>query len=233
MLVDKPAGLSSFGVVAKTCDIWRAELRKNGLSPKLAKVGHCGTLDPFATGLLILVLGGYTKRAAEFSGLDKTYLVNMRLGQTSTTGDPEGEIAQKSDKKPTEHEIRAVLKGFEGEIMQKPHKYSAVKIGGQRAYKLARAGQEVETEPRKVTIYQLQATSYQYPELCITARVSSGTYIRSLVEDIGRRTGSGAYATDLRRVRVGPFDAKDAILFSQLDFAALQSALQTSVAVIE
>lgn len=242
LLVDKSAGWTSFDVVAKVRSILRQEISKQQLlenrgkklianssllvtsSPKV-RVGHTGTLDPFATGLLILVLGKYTKRAGQFSEMDKTYEAELVLGKTSTTGDPEGKILQKSDKKPTEDEVRAVLKGFEGKILQKPHKYSAIKIGGQRAYKMARQGKEVILEPRQVTVYSLQFTEYKYPKLKITTSVSSGTYIRSLAEDIGQKLGTGAYLSELRRTRVGQFDIKDAARLDQLNKANLASRL--------
>src|SRR3990167_179515 len=150
LLVDKPASWTSHDVVAKV----RSLLKKE--SGQKIKVGHTGTLDPFATGLLILVIGSYTKRAAEFSKMDKTYEAELTLGATSTTGDTEGEITPKSAQKPSEQAIREVLGQFEGQIMQTPHAYSAVKIGGQRAYKMARQGKEVKLEPRQVTVYRLE-----------------------------------------------------------------------------
>jgi tRNA pseudouridine55 synthase len=204
LLVDKPTGWTSHDVVAKVRSIIRFQ------SGQKVKVGHTGTLDPFATGLLILVVGPYTKRAAEFSKLDKTYKAELTLGKISTTGDIEGEIRPKSDKKPTEDEIRAVLSRFLGQISQTPHPYSAVKVGGQRAYKVARAGKTVEIGPRKVTIYSISDVKYAYPKLSFTISVSSGTYIRSLAEDIGEKLGTGAYLLTLRRTKIGRFDLKDA-----------------------
>jgi tRNA pseudouridine55 synthase len=172
--------------------------------PKV-KVGHTGTLDPLATGLLIIVVGKYTKRAEEFSKLDKVYETEMILGQTSTTGDNEGVKTKTSDYIPEAEDIKAALAAFEGEIMQTPPIYSAIKIDGQRAYKLARAGKEVKIEPRKVTIYQISDIKYTYPTVNFTVKVSSGTYIRSLVEDIGEFLGTGAYMSKLRRLQVGDF----------------------------
>jgi tRNA pseudouridine55 synthase len=186
------------------------------------KVGHTGTLDPSATGLLILVLGSYTKRAGEFSKLDKVYDAEITLGATSSTGDKEGELTQVSDEQPAKQAVESVLSGFKGEILQKPHKYSAVKIDGQRAYKAARAGKKVEIEPRPVTIYQLLVTDYQYPKLFITARVSSGTYIRSLAEDIGAALGTGAYLSALRRTQVGQFGIDEAIPPTSASLATLK-----------
>jgi tRNA pseudouridine55 synthase len=211
LLVDKPDGWTSHDIVAKVRNILNAETGKK------IKVGHTGTLDPMATGLLVLVIGGYTKRAGEFSKLDKVYEAEITLGATSSTGDKEGEITKVSDKQPEISAVEAVLGRFEGEILQRPHKYSAVKINGQRAYKAARAGKTVEIEPRKVTIYQLLSTNYQYPKLSLTARVSSGTYIRSLAEDIGEVLGTGAYLSTLRRIEVGPYRVGSAVKLGGLD----------------
>ena len=184
-------------------------------SPKV-KVGHTGTLDPLATGLMVVVIGTYCKRASEFSGLDKAYDVIMKLGQTSSTGDKEGEITTVSSVQPSEEAILAALEQSTGEIMQTPPAYSAIKINGQRAYKLARAGKEVTIEPRKVMIHSIRLTDYIYPEVTFTARIGSGTYIRSLAEAIGKILGTGAYVSVLRRTHVGTFDLKDAMLTGDL-----------------
>lgn len=204
MLIDKPAGITSFGIVARVRGIIR-----NATGQKV-KIGHTGTLDPAATGLMIIVIGKYTKRAGEFSKLDKTYEAEVALGSVSTTADREGEISQISTRVPTSAEIGEVLNKFIGEIMQTPHAFSAIKVDGQRAYKLARAGKPPELKPRQVTIYELQSTNYQYPKLCIATRVSSGTYIRSLAEDIGAELGVGAYISQLRRTKVGNFSINHA-----------------------
>lgn len=203
LLVDKPSGWTSFDVVNYIRRIVAAAEDKK---PKAVKVGHTGTLDPFATGLLVLLIGkDYTRQAGEFSKLDKTYEVTMRLGETSATGDPEGEISPVSNNVPTVADIEAGLKGFKGLIQQTPPAYSAIKINGQRAYKLARAGKEVKIEPRQVTINRLEVVSYVYPEIKLITDVSSGTYIRTLVEDIGHVLGTGAYTLALRRTKVGKF----------------------------
>lgn len=204
LLIDKPTGWTSHDVVAKVRSLLTTQAGHK------VKIGHTGTLDPSATGLLVLVVGSYTKRAEQFTKLDKVYEAELTLGATSSTGDIEGEIVQKSTREASETEIKAVLSTILGEISQTPPQYSAVKIDGQRAYKLARAGKNVVIEPRKVTIYQLLSTNYQYPKLCITARVSSGTYIRSLAEDIGKKLGTGAYLSNLRRTQVGNFNIEDA-----------------------
>lgn len=200
LLIDKPSGWTSFDVVAKVRGVIK---RETGL--KKPKVGHTGTLDPLATGLLVLVVGKYTKKVPELSKADKTYEVTMKLGETSTTGDEEGEKSYASDKKPSKEAVLAALAKFKGEIEQIPPAYSAIKVNGQRAYKLARAGKDVVIEPRRVTIYDISDITYDYPFVKFTAKVSSGTYIRTLVEDIGKTLGTGAYMTALRRTRVGQF----------------------------
>lgn len=205
LLVDKPSGWTSFDVVAKVRGIIK---RETGL--KRPKVGHTGTLDPLATGLLVIAVGSYCKRAQEFSKLDKIYEVVMKLGETSTTGDEEGEKSTVSDAVPTKEDIQAVLQQFLGEIEQTPPIYSAIKVNGQRAYKLARAGKEVKLEPRKTTIYSIEEVAYTYPLVTFTTKVSSGTYIRSLVDDIGAMLKTGAYMADLRRTLVGTFSIANA-----------------------
>ncbi len=184
--------------------------RQQGKAMRKIRVGHAGTLDPLATGLLILLLGDYCKRAGEFNKLDKTYEVTMKLGQTSTSGDEEGEKSIVSSAKPSEKALLTITKRFQGAGLQTPHKFSAVKVNGQRAYKLAREGKEVVLEPRKVTIFEISGVKYAYPEVKFTCKVSSGTYIRSLVEDIGEELGTGAYMTALRRTKIGEFHIIDA-----------------------
>ena len=256
ILIDKPAGISSFGAVAKV----RTKLR-NEFGHKI-KVGHTGTLDPFATGLLILLSGKMTKKSSEFLKLDKEYLATLKLGYTSTTGDPEGEITEMpfsehseifpqekssdspdfynisplknsvsfSDIKnfseaehvakmtPREYYLRsekgisvisATLESFTGKITQTPPKFSAIKINGQRAYKLARKGQDFEIPSRQVEIYSIDILDYHYPELTIKVHCSSGTYIRTLAEDIGKVLNTGAYLTALRRTKIGSYSIND------------------------
>ena len=211
LFVDKPKGWTSHDIVAKVRSVL-----KNATGQKV-KVGHTGTLDPMATGLLILVIGSYTKRAGEFSKMDKVYQTEITLGATSTTGDEEGELMKVSDEQPSKTAVEAVLGRFKGEILQTPHKYSAVKIDGQRAYKAARAGKTVEIEPRKVTIYEITDVKYDYPKLSFTCKVSSGTYIRSLAEDIGEALGTGAYLSSLRRPEVGDYKVGQALAIDKLD----------------
>lgn len=204
LLIDKPPGWTSFDVVNKV----RRLVQASGLSSSNKKrfpVGHTGTLDPLATGLLVLMLGTYTKKVSEYTKLDKVYEVTMRLGQTSTTGDEEGEKTGTSEHQPTEDEVRTALQHFVGDIMQTPPIYSAIKINGQRAYDLARKGKAPQMQPRPAKIYEIEFKNYEYPLVEFTTKVSSGTYVRSLVEDIGKRLDTGAYMTALRRTAVGPF----------------------------
>ncbi|MGH7237151.1 MAG: tRNA pseudouridine(55) synthase TruB, partial [Candidatus Saccharimonadales bacterium] len=171
-------------------------------------------LDPLATGLLVLLVGkDYTRRAGRFSKLDKTYEVTMKLGETSSTGDEEGEkisLAGSELAKPTMLEIGRTLGKFTGEIMQTPPAFSAMKINGQRAYKLAREGKVVQLEPRPITIHKIELKNYNYPLVQFTTEVSSGTYIRSLVEDIGQELQTGAYMSVLNRTQIGQFNIKKA-----------------------
>lgn len=211
ILLDKPAGISSFGCVARV----RRYLTK--LVGHRVKVGHCGTLDPFATGLLILISGKNTRRAMEFTKLDKVYEATLRLGQTSTTDDPEGEIANVSNRQPSLDEIKVVANRFTGRITQTPPAFSAIKINGQRAYKLARAGKEVTIPPREIEIYSIEILDYTYPYLKIRTHVSSGTYIRSLAVDMGRVLGVGAYLTELRRTKIADYDVRDAVPLSEFE----------------
>lgn len=210
LLIDKPAGISSFGVVARV----RGIISKN--IGKKAKVGHAGTLDPFATGLLVILCGQATKQAGTFLKLDKKYTAKVVLGKESTTADPEGEITKISSRAPSEAEVLEVLKGFVGTIMQTPPIFSAIKVGGRRAYDLARKGQEVKLEPREVTIYGIDSISYNYPELTFNVSVSSGTYIRSLAVDIGNKLQTGAYLSSLRRTSIDKYKVDNSVILDDL-----------------
>ena len=204
LLIDKPANMTSFGVVAR---VRRVLSQQQG---KKVKVGHTGTLDPFATGLMILVIGQECKNAGSYSKLDKIYEATIHLGQASTTGDPEGEITDISDRIPTRSEIDKTLTGFTGEITQRPPIYSAIKINGQRAYKLARKGEKIEMPERIITVYSINLIDYTYPDIKIRVHVSSGTYIRTLAEDIGKVLNTGAYCTQLRRVSISDWNVAEA-----------------------
>lgn len=210
LLIDKPSGMTSFGVVA------RVRRRLSEVAGRKVKVGHTGTLDPFATGLMILVVGKECKNAATYSKLDKVYEATIRLGETSSTGDPEGEIAAVSNTVPDIEAVTAALHAHSGQIEQTPPIYSAIKINGQRAYKLARKGEEIEIPKRMVTIHSLDLIDYTYPELRIRTHVSSGTYIRSLASDLGEALGTGAYVTTLRRTRIADYDIADAQMIESI-----------------
>jgi tRNA pseudouridine synthase B len=218
ILIDKPPGMTSFGVVAR---VRRVLSHRAG---KKVKVGHCGTLDPFATGLLILVTGKECRNAMRYTKLDKVYEATFRLGQTSTTGDPEGEImpyaanskpqndtqVSSISKQPDIAVVTSVLAQFVGDIKQRPPAFSAIKINGQRAYKLARSGKKVDIPERAVTIYALELLDYAYPLLKVRAHVSSGTYIRSLAVDIGEALNTGAYCQELRRTQIADWQVSQA-----------------------
>lgn len=202
ILVNKPKGLSSHDVVNR---VRRATGEK--------RVGHGGTLDPNATGLLIIGVGReFTKKLGEVAqGMSKTYIAELTLGQTSTTDDSEGEITKLDTKIISLPEIKKVLKCFTGEQMQTPPIFSAIKLKGKKAYELARKGKEVKLNPRKINIYTIKLVSYDYPGLEIECEVSSGTYIRSLARDIGKKLGTGAYLNNLIRTRVGKYKLEDAM----------------------
>ena len=204
LLIDKPAGMTSFGVVAR--------LRRvlSQAAGKKVKVGHTGTLDSFATGLMIIVTGKKCREADTFTKLDKWYEAELILGEVSTTGDPEGELTRVSERQPPRSEVEAVLSTLVGEIKQRPPIFSAIKINGRRAYQLARQGQSVDMPERTVSIYALELVAYEYPRLAIRAHVSSGTYIRSLAVDIGQKLGTGAYCHQLRRQAIAEYDVAQA-----------------------
>lgn len=224
LLVDKPSGWTSFDVVNY---VRRIVANHEGKKPKNCKVGHCGTLDPFATGLLVLLIGkNYTKRAGELSKLDKTYEVIAEIGRASSTGDPEGDKIVVSTEVPERPEVIKALEKFTGEISQVPPAFSAIKVDGVRAYKLAREGKEVALEPRKITIHKTELINYIYPDIAFVTEVSSGTYIRTLVEDIGAELKTGAYTAELRRTTVGEYKIEDAITIDGLTAEQLQAALQ-------
>lgn len=228
LLIDKPAGITSFGVVAQVRKKFSGlagtveVVGKDGVvrkKRKKVKVGHAGTLDPFATGLLVVLVGKATKRATEFLKLDKEYVATVRLGMVSSTGDVEGELEPSAAPvlmAPSRKEVEEVVQRFTGEIEQTVPRYSAVSINGQRAYKLARAGKVVEMPRRRVKIYELEILRYEWPELEIRCKVSSGTYIRALGEDIGKALGVGGYLTALRRTQVGKYRIEEAKKLEEL-----------------
>jgi len=221
LLVDKPNAISSFGVVAKIRGIIKANI---GLK---MKVGHSGTLDPEATGLLILAVGSYTKKLSVLIKKDKSYELTMKLGQTSSTGDREGIITDVNNEIPSEKIVKEVLQKFQGDILQTPPAFSAIKVDGKRAYHLARLGKTVELAPRHIQIFKNELQHYEYPYIRIITDVSSGTYVRSLAQDIGEELGTGAYVTELRRTRIGQFNVNQAIKLEDITYAVICDHLIT------
>lgn len=183
----------------------------------IRRIGHAGTLDPLASGVLVVGIGKVgTKALAKFVKSEKEYLAKIRLGVESSTDDEEGEKTEINVKKiPTRGEVEKVVSRFEGEITQMPPIYSAIKVKGQEAYKLARSGVEPELKPRKVVIKKLETLNYEWPHLELRAVTGSGVYIRALARDIGRELGTGGYLTDLERTRVGDFTRETALAIFQ------------------
>ena len=208
LLLDKPSEITSFSALS-------------GLKTRLGirRIGHCGTLDPFARGLLLVLAGGYTRLAPYFSSLDKQYTATIRFGETTDTLDPEGEI-RSGGRVPLRGEIAEALHGFIGEIDQVPPIYSAVHHKGVRAHQLARAGKRPPLTSRKVTIHRMDLEAYEAPDLVLRVHCSKGTYIRSLARDLGIALGSCAYLTELVRTAVGDFRLEDAVKPEERDLQA-------------
>ncbi|MCK5690463.1 tRNA pseudouridine(55) synthase TruB [Myxococcota bacterium] len=205
LVIDKPVGPTSHDVVA---------IARKALNMK--KVGHTGTLDPAATGVLPLVLGQGTKIAQYLSGDDKTYEAVIRLGITTTTLDREGEVTSQKEVNVDKAAILQALEPFRGEIEQTPPMYSAKKLDGQPLYKLARKGVEVERKAKKIVIYELELLEMNLPDISVRVRCSAGTYIRVLAEDLGEKLGCGAYLAELRRTQAGVFTLADAVELEEL-----------------
>lgn len=198
LLLDKPSGLSSNKVLQQVKNLFKA-----------AKAGHTGSLDPLATGMLPLCFGEATKISAFLLDANKSYRFSCQLGQTTTTGDTEGEVVKAVDcSSVTRADIERVLPDFIGDIEQIPPMYSALKHNGQRLYKLAREGIEVEREARTVTIFSIRLHSFEGSVMELEVTCSKGTYVRTLAEDIGDVLGCGAHVTRLRRLSVGPYNGE-------------------------
>lgn len=207
LLIDKPVGPTSFQVVATVRRLLSTQAIKRRL-----KVGHAGTLDPLASGLLIIAVGKATKEISKFVGLDKTYETTITLGANTETDDAEAEpIVTPNAQPPTLEKVEQVVKSFIGEQLQTPPLYSAKKQDGVRLYKLARSGKTTEIKSHRIIIYDITILSYVYPSLTIQVKCGSGTYIRSLARDIGERLSVGGYVTTLRRTAIGSLTTKKAI----------------------
>jgi tRNA pseudouridine55 synthase len=201
MLIDKPVGPTSMRV----CSLVRAKLVGAG-APKRIKVGHGGTLDPLASGLMVVLVGPATKLCDEVMAGEKGYLARIDLAHTSPTDDLESEPVPAEITEPvTSAQIESALQSFTGRVMQAPPAHSAMKVGGKRAYELARAGKLDRLEPRPVEIHELTVASYDWPMLDLEIRCGKGTYIRSLARDLGKALGAGGMLAGLRRTRVGRF----------------------------
>lgn len=206
LVVDKPVGPTSHQVV---------NLVRQGT--RIRKVGHAGTLDPRASGVLVLCLGSATRLSEYLSTSVKRYEATIRFGSATRTYDSEGEIILETGKSPTRVQIEHMLPEFRGEISQMPPAFSAIKIRGRKAYEIARAGGEPQLKPRKITIFDLQLKSYTAPDLSLAIECSAGTYIRSIAHDLGERLGTGAHLAALRRTRSGPFSIDDAVPLPKLE----------------
>lgn len=201
LIIDKPTGLTSHDAV----NFVRRKF-------KMKQVGHAGTLDPMATGVLIILLGRWTKSFSQFVNFDKEYLVTANLSAVTSTGDAEGKILKEFDySKVKLDDVQRVLKDFIGEINQVPPMVSAIKKGGKRLYEFAREGIELERKPRLILIKNIELLKFYPPFVDFKVACSKGTYIRSLCEDIGKSLGCGGYETSLRRTRVGEFNINQAV----------------------
>jgi tRNA pseudouridine55 synthase len=207
IIVNKSGGMTSHDVVAR--------VRRKF---KIRRVGHAGTLDPLATGVLVLLLGKATKLFSKFVGFDKAYRATLILGTATTSADTEGEIIEQ---KPYEHvtqkQVEDVFKGFVGEIEQVPPMVSAVKVGGRKLYQLARKGIEIERKARQIRIDCLKIEDFNPPEVKFYLECSKGTYVRQLAEDAGKALGCGACISQIQRTKVGEFSIEEAVDIEDLD----------------
>lgn len=206
LLVDKPVGPTSHRVVQRV---------RQGAG--IRKVGHAGTLDPRASGLLVLCLGSATRLSEYISTSSKSYEATVRFGLSTRTYDGDGEVISRSSQVPKQAEIEAALGDFLGPIQQVPPPFSAVKVAGQRAYDLARSGKDVELGPRTVTIHALRVLAFRPPDLLLEVECSAGTYVRSLAHDLGQVLGCGAFLAALRRTKAGPFHVNQAVSLDRLE----------------
>ena len=223
LVVDKPAGMTSTAVVNKVR--WALDAKK---------AGHAGTLDPEATGVLAVALGEATKTVPYITDALKAYTFTVRLGQATNTDDAEGEVIAESDLRPTDDEIKQALLPFVGEIMQVPPKFSAVKIDGQRAYKLARDGEDVELAARPLWVEELVLVDRPDPDhVVLEMTCGKGGYVRSIARDLGAALGCYGHVKELRRIWSGPFDAEDGLSIEQIDEMAKTPALDEHLRPLE
>lgn len=213
LIVDKPLKMTSFDVV----EFVRRRLR-------IKKVGHAGTLDPIATGVLVLLLGKMTRLFKNFERLGKEYIATMRLGTETDTGDSEGKILRESSYEDvTEEKVLGVFGEFCGEIYQIPPMVSAIKLKGRKLYELARKGIEIERNPKRIKIVELRLLRFSLPEIDFYLKCSKGTYVRVLASDIGKRLGCFAHISKIRRISVGPFKIEDSIPLEKIDASYIRN----------
>lgn len=223
LVVDKPAGISSNAVVNKVR--WAFDAKK---------AGHAGTLDPEATGVLAVALGEATKTVPYITDALKAYRFTARLGAATNTDDAEGEVIASSDARPTDAEIAEALKAFEGDIMQVPPKFSAVKIDGQRAYKLAREGEDFEVEARPLYVEEIALVARPDPDHAVIEMVcGKGGYVRAVARDLGAALGCFGHVAELRRVWSGPFEAEDGVSMEQVEDLAKSPELDSYLRPLE
>ncbi|MFN4259989.1 MAG: tRNA pseudouridine(55) synthase TruB [Gemmataceae bacterium] len=224
LVLDKPSGMTSRAVVD----------RAQRWFPRRTRLGHTGTLDPLATGVLVLCVGSATRLTEYVQAMNKVYRTRLRLGVRSDTEDADGVVTEVAGAQPpTEGEVDRCLRAFEGIIEQVPPAFSAAKVSGQRAYELARRGREVELAARPVHIQRITRWAYAYPLLELEVHCGKGTYIRALARDLGNRLGCGALVEILRRERVGPFTAADAVVLDADAATARAQLLPLEAAVCE
>ncbi|WP_299423351.1 tRNA pseudouridine(55) synthase TruB [uncultured Shimia sp.] len=223
LVIDKPAGITSTSVVNKVRWAFNAK-----------KAGHAGTLDPDATGVLAVALGEATKTVPYITDALKAYTFTVRLGQATNTDDAEGEVIAQSDNRPTDDQIKAALGQFVGDIQQVPPKFSAVKVDGERAYKLARDGEDLELAARPLWVEELVMTDREDEDhVTLEMTCGKGGYVRSIARDLGEALGSFGHVRELRRIWSGPFDASDGLTIEQIDEMAKQPELDTYLRPLE
>ncbi len=212
LLVDKPSGITSHDVV----DAVRKKF-------KIKQVGHAGTLDPLATGVLVLLIGKATKLFSRFSALDKKYQATLKLGVSTITGDTEGAIISEKDfQSVSEQMIHQAFAAFQGTILQSPPMVSALRHKGKRLYELARQGEKIEIAPRTITVYDIRATHIDLPLIHFLIHCSKGTYVRKIAEDIGEKLGCGACITEIRRVAIGALSIEQCVRLEEVDEKYIQ-----------
>lgn len=221
LLIDKPAGITSHGVISK--------LRKK-LGTK--KIGHAGTLDPTATGLLIMCIGQATKISSYVTESEKKYETDIEFGKTTTTYDSEGEFVEIKDASKIKiQDIQKHIQTLLGEQKQKPPMYSAVKIGGKKLYEYARAEKEIEIPDRDVTIHSIEMTKFENPKATLSIHCSKGTYVRSIVHDLGQLLHVGAYVETIRRTQSGQFNISDALMLDDILLMNIEDIRQKMISI--